>query len=589
MERDNILVRASGIAGPLSFNVAPQSALLLGRQPDTGKLPAALRNELGGSKIQCETVPSARVSGNHVLLWHTGDALRVWDLGSRNGSWVQLRSQQRIEVSGTLTLSLDLARSGEAGQLEQLPRNSEWQSEREFADAVAQSVRDWLRTLNLRAEVSVSFMPQDHSEGRFALANGAELCVLPLRDVTHKFLWSTVLDKIRIFINEQNNTFELLQGHDEGFVLASPALREAHRQIADAAARGMHVLLLGPTGVGKGRLATCYHRHSRQRSGPFATIRCALLSQEQLYAQLFGAKKGAFIGCTADITGAVEAAHEGTLFIDEIDDMSSEVQRALLRFLDLRGEYQRLGDTRTRRANVQIVCATNADLDDPIHRVERFREDLWYRLAVRVVRVPPLRERREDTAAYLQACVLRSGVSAYQALTPGALQQVLDDPWPGNFRDLHNFVERLPAAACASSIGEILCTAALQEGRHGARPAPPTPGPAAAPEREPEPEPTREAPTRADWPKIAAQAAAAFAKDHGLAPGQWGQIPIFMEKYLQPVFLAQACGLGQIDEIGKDLNFAELARRMNLADGTTVKLQLQRYLERFRPPGGAED
>lgn len=580
MERHNIWVRASGIAGPLTFYVEPQSALLLGRHPDLSKLAPALRAELGLTKIQCETIPSSRVSGNHVLLWNTGESMRMWDLGSRNGSWVQLRSQQRLEVGGTQMLVLDLAQSGgEAAKLEQLPQPAEWQSEREFADAVAKSLRDWLRGLNLRAEVSVSFLQQDYTEGRFALASGAELHVVPMRDVTHKFLWSTVLDKVRIYINEQNNTFELLQGHDDGFILASPALRETHRQIADAAARGMRVLLLGPTGAGKERLATCYHRHSRQHRGPFATINCSLLSSDLLYAQLFGAKKGSFTGCTADIVGVVEAAHEGTLFLDEIGEMNAEVQRALLRFLDLRGEYQRLGDVRTRRANVQIVCATNVDLDEPMRRAEQFREDLWYRLAVRVVRVPPLRERREDIAAYLRSYVLRGGVSAYDALTPAALQRVLDDPWPGNFRDLQNFVERLPAAAVASSIGEALCTAALQEGRSISRELPP-PVPATV-----EPE----TPASADWQEIAAQAATAFIKDHGPTPGQWGQIPIFMERYLKPVFLAQACGLGQLDEISKNLNFSELARRMNIADGTTVKVQLQRYIKRFRPHATSEE
>ena len=577
MERDNIWVRASGISSPLTFHVEPQSALLLGRHPDINKLTSALKADLGLSKINCESIPSSRVSGNHVLVWNTGESLRLWDLGSRNGTWVQLRSQQRLEVSGIQMLVLDLAQSsGDAQKLEQLPQTAEWQNDREFADSVAQSLRDWLRGLNLRAEVTVSFSPHDNTEGRFALANGAEMHVVPMGDVTHKFLWSTVLDKVRIYINEQNNTYELLQGHDDGFVLASASLRETHRQIADAAARGMRVLLLGPTGAGKERLATCYHRHSRQHRGPFATINCSLLTPDLLYAQLFGAKKGSFTGCTADIVGVVEAAHEGTLFLDEIGEMNSEVQRALLRFLDLRGEYQRLGDVRTRRANVQIVCATNIDLDEPMRRAELFREDLWYRLAVRVVRVPPLRERREDIAAYLQSHMLRSGVSAYEALTSAALQRVLDDPWPGNFRDLQNFVERLPANAVPNSIGETLCNAALQEGRSISREIPKN-------------QPESGTPAGADWQEIAALAATAFAKDHGPAPGQWGQIPIFMERYLKPVFLAQACGLGQIDELSKNLNFSELARRMNIADGTTVKVQLQRYIKRFRPQSTTEE
>ena len=576
MERDNIWVRASGLEAPLGFRIEPQSVLLLGRHPDPSRLTATLKTELGDRKILCGSIPSTRVSANHLLIWHTGGALRLWDLASRNGSWVQLRAQQRFEVRGALVLALDLGQSGNAAPLDQLPKSAEWQSEREFSGAVAQALRDWLNVLDLHTEVSLEFSPPAHADGCFALADGSELRVLPVGDATHEFPWSGVLDRVRIYINDQNNTFELLQGHDEGFILASRPLRETHRQLADAAARGMRVLLLGPTGVGKERLATCYHRHSRQHRGPFVTVNCSLLKQDLLFAQLFGAKKGSFTGSTADLIGVVEAAHEGTLFLDEIGEMSEEVQRALLRFLDSRGEYQRLGDARTRRANVQIVCATHVELDEPTRRAERFREDLWYRLAVRVVRVPPLRERREDIVAYLKSRALGGGVSAYEALSAAALQRVLDDPWPGNFRDLENFVERLPATGYAHSIDDALCVAAIQEGRGV---------------RKQLPSAFSEQPVQAsaDWPEIAAQAAVAFARDHGLQPGQWGQTQIFMEKYLKPVFLAQACGLGLIDEVGKGLNMSELARRMNIADGTTVKLQLQRYIKRFRRQGQLED
>ena len=583
---ESIWVRAAGLDGMLAFRMEPNSALLLGRNPDAGKLSPTLLPQLGGDRIRCERIPSPRVSANHVLIWHTGTTLRLWDLTSRNGTAMQLRPQQQVEVSRELLLTLELAQPKNATAIEQAPRAAEWQNDREFASAVAEAIRSWLDVIELAGQVSVSWpvdaapdLPDGLPMGRFALADGAELRVSASDAATHPLSWSSVLDKVHVYINEQNGRLELLQGHEEGFILASSALREAHRQVADAASRGTRLLLLGPTGAGKERLASCYHRHSRQHRGPFTTINCSLLSQDLIYAQLFGAKKGSFTGCTADITGVVEAAHEGTLFLDEVAEMNLDVQRALLRFLDTQGEYQRLGDARTRRAHVQIVCATNAALDEPEQRRGHFRDDLWYRLAVRVVRVPPLRERREDIIAYLQSRRMPGGSSAYEALTPAALQLVLDDVWPGNFRDLENFVERLPAAPSPRSVDEQTCAAALEEGRGtnaAGRKVPPIM--AQLPET-----------TDGSWAEIAAQAAAAFAKDYGLRPGLWGQIPIFTEKYLKPVFLAQACGLSHIDEVSKTLNLSELARRMNIADGTTIKLQLQRYIDRFRRRGQPEE
>lgn len=574
MQPDQILISAPGLDRPLTLRIEPQSALLVGRNPSESKLPPALRAELGNRPVRCESIASARVSANHVLVLHTGEALRLWDLASRNGSWVQLLADQQVELSGKLQLVLDLAPPRSEALLEQ-PKAAEWPTEHDFAGAVAQSVRDWLSAIALRAEVLLSQSP-DHTDDCFGLADGSELRVLPLRNETLKFPWSSVLDTLRVYINEQNNAFELLQGHDDGFVLCSRPLRETHRQLAEAAARGMRVILLGPTGVGKERLASCYHRHSRQHRGPFATINCSLLSENLLYAQLFGARKGSFTGCVQDIIGVVEAAHEGTLFLDEIGEMSAEVQRSLLRFLDSRGEYQRLGDARTRHANVQIVCATNVDLDDPQRRAKLFREDLWYRLAVRVVRVPPLRERREDVIAYLQSRVLDGGVSAYDALSSAALQRVLDDPWPGNFRDLQNFVERLPAMAGVRSVDEAQCLAARQDGL------------STDPELLRQPASGQQMVPTAEWVEIATQAAVAFAREHGPELKHWGQLSVFMEKYLKPVFLAQACGLSQLDEMNKNLNFSELARRLNIADGTTVKTQLQRYVKHFRPGSSAE-
>lgn len=136
------------------------------------------------------------------------------------------------------------------------------------------------------------------------------------------------------------------------------------------------------------------------------TVNCALLEKDLLHVQLFGACRGSFTGAVADIVGLIEAAHGGTLFLDELGEMSADVQKALLRFLDSRGEYYRLGDSGPRMADVQVECASNVSLDDPACRGARFRSDLWYRLASAVIKVPPLHERPDDILAFLRSRTL---------------------------------------------------------------------------------------------------------------------------------------------------------------------------------------
>ena len=582
---------------PLVLSMEPAAAFLIGRNPDPKRLPRDLAGELGARPVQLIRVPSQRVSSNHLLVLCGSGGVKVHDLNSRNGTLVHAPPLTAL-LAPADDLTLELANSPPGDPRVEGPCAADWTNERDFAAAVARSVNEWFRSLQLevgvrtegrraRRPVSGAFTldsiardaaepaaTADLGDRGFLLADDTHLHVeIPLGRTIEKS-WSALLDKVQAFVGEQNTRYEQLHGPDDGFIVASRLMRDAHQQVAEAAGRGMRVMLLGPTGAGKDRLARRYHQLSRSHRGPYATLNCALLKENLLYAQLFGAKKGSFTGCVADLPGVVEAAHDGTLFLDEIGDMDPDVQKALLRFLDSRGEYQRLGDPRSRRVSVQIVCATNADLDDAQVRLGRFRDDLWYRLAVKVVRIPPLAERREDLIAYLRSRVLQGAtpLRVYDALSPAALARVLDDPWPGNFRDLENFVERLPAVSVPQSIDEATCTAALREGRGAARmrgtgkQAPPA------------------APTSGDgtWPEVTAIASAAFVEDHGGIPKTWGQIQIYTEKYLKPVFIAQASGLGLADEISKGVNFSELARRLNIADGTTVKMHLQRYIDRFR-------
>ncbi|HPH26079.1 MAG TPA: sigma 54-interacting transcriptional regulator [Pseudomonadota bacterium] len=583
----SLVFRVPDLDQPITLSLEPGTAVLLGRNPDLGKLHRAKYPELAELTTSVVRVPSQRVSANHLLVYCTavpGDPRgeRTWlrDLNSRNGSFVQVPPLQPVQIPGEGSLLIEMAALSPEDPRVEGPTAVDWSAEREYPKVMARAVSLWFERLMVPAMVRVAPRqpPSDSApvnSSSFPLADESELQIEFQSESTTQISLPALLDQVQRFVSEQNSRYEQLQGHEDGFVLASRALRDAHQQLAEAAARGMRVMLLGPTGSGKDRLARCYHVHSRQQRGPYAILNCALLKENLLYAQLFGAKKGSFTGCTSDITGVVEAAHDGTLFLDEVGDMDLEVQKALLRFLDSRGEFQRLGDPRPRRVNVQIVCATNVELDDINRRLGRFRDDLWYRLAVKVVRIPPLAERREDIVSYLRTHTLTgSPLRVFEALTPGALQRVLSDSWPGNFRDLENFVERLPSVTRPQSIDEQECVRALREGRGGT----------AQVFHDVD---SKGIGSTGNWQDVSAIAAAAFVKDHGDKPRSWGQIQLYTEKYLKPVFIAHASGLVQLDELGKNQNYSELARRLNIADGTTVKMHLQRYIERFaqKKPG----
>jgi hypothetical protein len=257
-------------------------------------------------------------------------------------------------------------------------------------------------------------------------------------------------------------------------------------------------------------------------------------------------------------------AHGGTLFLDEVAELDARTQASLLRFLDQRGEYERLGDPRPRHADVRIVCATNRDLRAEV-RAGRFRDDLWYRFAAAVVDVPPLRERPEDVRAFLAARRVSRTLTAWEALSPDARSFATSHSWPGNFRELANFIERLPAVTRPGAIDAATCQRALQEGLVEA-PPPPTSAPSSP----------------APWDGLLAEAASSWREDHqGSDPETLGDIRDFVESYLKPVFAARASGVAQGVAVS-DLNWSALGRRLAVADGTTVKRWVERYLARFR-------
>lgn len=220
-----------------------------------------------------------------------------------------------------------------------------------------------------------------------------------------------------------------------GLVYAAPAMERVLRLACQVAKADVPVLITGPNGAGKERIAEIIHANSRVKDGPFIAVNCGALPSDLLEAELFGAEAGAYTGAGKAREGRFEAADGGTLFLDEIGNLPAAGQMKLLRVLES-GRFERLGSTRTREVKVRVLSATNADLAAMIRRGE-FREDLYYRLNVIEVRLPPLAERREDIlplAEFFLGQPLRLSDAARRALEAHG--------WPGNVRELKNAITR---------------------------------------------------------------------------------------------------------------------------------------------------
>ncbi len=235
----------------------------------------------------------------------------------------------------------------------------------------------------------------------------------------------------------------------------SERMQEVVKQCQAVAQGNTTVLITGETGTGKHLLAYYIHQNSPRRKFPFVYVNCATLSEQLLESDLFGHEKGAFTGAVSQKQGRVEMAEGGTLFLDEIGELPLSLQAKLLHFIEY-GEFQRVGGTKTRRANVRIICATNRDLQREIQD-GRFREDLYYRINVLRVEIPPLRERPEDIPELLDFFLtkFRQELSKPQlSLSPGLREKLMRYPWPGNIRELRNAVERAVVLCTSGQLTE---------------------------------------------------------------------------------------------------------------------------------------
>jgi two-component system nitrogen regulation response regulator NtrX len=266
----------------------------------------------------------------------------------------------------------------------------------------------------------------------------------------------------------QNQALQAALGNRDELVGAGAGMRRVRELIAQVAPSDARVLITGESGTGKELVAAAIHRQSRRRRGPFVTVNCAAIPRDLVESEMFGHERGAFTGAVERRIGRFELADGGTLFLDEVGDLSLEAQAKLLRTLET-GVLHRVGGERSVTVNVRIIAATNRTLEQAV-TAGRFREDLFFRLHIFPIHLPPLRARLEDLPELATHLAHRVRPDHPLTFTDGALAAMAGYPWPGNVRELANLVERLAIS------GEDRITAAAVE---AALPRVAGPGPAA--------------------------------------------------------------------------------------------------------------
>lgn len=276
-----------------------------------------------------------------------------------------------------------------------------------------------------------------------------------------RFIWNLVEAKKQTEALERKYQLALREldtrSESEFIIGTNPKMKEIFDLIAKVAPTRTTVLIRGESGTGKELVARAIHRYSGLKNHPLVTLNCTALSPSLLESELFGYKRGAFTGAYADRKGLFEKAHGGTMFLDEIGDMSLETQAKLLRTLQT-GEIRAVGDMQTRTVSVRIIAATNRDLEKAI-REGAFREDLYFRINTFTINLPPLRERIEDIPFLAEYFLQRARAKVnkrVESISPEALALLRSYSWPGNLRELENIIER----------AVVLSTSQVIEGEH---------------------------------------------------------------------------------------------------------------------------
>jgi DNA-binding NtrC family response regulator len=250
-------------------------------------------------------------------------------------------------------------------------------------------------------------------------------------------------------LRRRNLTSQRLEKKDKIYFGESPVMKKVMALASLAAAKDAHVLLMGETGSGKGVLARWLHDHSSRSSAPFVELNCSNLRGDLLTSELFGHARGAFTTAVQDRQGLIEVADGGTLFLDEISDMDIGVQAQFLKVIEEK-QYRRLGEVKVRRSEFRLICATNRDLREEAEQ-GRFRKDLYFRINVFPVVIPPLRERPGDIPELVSNIMKKIGPPDVKA-SHDAMELLKGYPWPGNVRELRNILER----ALLLSHGQLL-------------------------------------------------------------------------------------------------------------------------------------
>jgi formate hydrogenlyase transcriptional activator len=295
-----------------------------------------------------------------------------------------------------------------------------------------------LGILSILRTTETPFSPEDvdflsRASGQIAIAIENALAYREISQLKDK------LAQEKLYLEEEIRS----EMNFENIIGNSPALKHVLELVETVATSDSTVLLLGETGTGKELIARAIHDRSRRQERTFVKLNCAAIPTGLLESELFGHEKGAFTGAIAQKVGRMELADQGTLFLDEVGDIPIEIQPKLLRALQER-EFERLGSTHTRRVNIRLVAATNRDLEQMIAARE-FRSDLYYRLHVFPIRIPPLRERKEDIpqlVSYFVQKFAKQMQKKIEAISPAVMKGLTAWEWPGNIRELENFIER---------------------------------------------------------------------------------------------------------------------------------------------------